>query len=266
MIERVVVENVVFSYSGRPSDAVLRDVTFRVGQGRVFCILGPNGTGKSTLLKCISNILRPQRGTILLSGKDISHLKVSEAAIEVGYVPQGHVSTFPFLVKDIVVMGRAPHLGMLSSPSVEDLRIAREALEAVGILAIAERPCTMLSGGEWQLTLIARALAQGPRTLVLDEPTSHLDMGNQMRILRVVKGLAERGMAVVMATHIPDHAFMLATDAAVLNHGRIQHLGSPEEVITDENMKATYGVRVRVVHVGQEVNRRACFPEMDVQA
>jgi ABC-type cobalamin/Fe3+-siderophores transport system ATPase subunit len=262
MAAGVVVENLAFSYSGHVDDEVFRDVTFSVGKGDVFCLLGPNGTGKSTLLKCICNVLRPQKGKILLNGKDISQLKASEAAKEVGYVPQSQVSTFPFLVRDIVVMGRAPHLSLLASPSDEDVDIAHSAMEAVGILGIAERPCTQLSGGEWQLTLIARALAQEPRTLVLDEPTSHLDIGNQMRILKVVKGLAETGLVIIMATHIPDHAFILAKQVAILNHGRIQYMGSPEGVITDENMRATYGVEVRVVHVAEGVDRKACFPAL----
>jgi iron complex transport system ATP-binding protein len=258
----LLVESLSFTYTGNPEDAVFRDVSFSVERGDVFCLLGPNGTGKSTLLKCITNVLRPQSGRVLLSGKDISSLKANEAAKEMGYVPQSQVSTFPFLVKDIVVMGRAPHLSLLSLPSEGDVGIAYRAMETVGILGISERPCTMLSGGEWQLTLIARALAQEPRTLVLDEPTSHLDMGNQMRILKVISGLAESGLVIIMATHIPDHAFILAREVAILNHGRIQYQGAPERVITDENMRATYGVDVRVVHVGEGVDRKACFPQL----
>lgn len=261
MAAGVLVENLAFSYNGRLTDAVFRDVSFSAGNGEILCLLGPNGTGKSTLLKCISNVLRPQKGRILLNGKDVSHLKANETAREVGHVPQSQISTFPFLVKDIVVMGRAPHLGMLSSPSKEDVDIAHRAMETAGILGISERPCTQLSGGEWQLTLIARALAQSPRTLVLDEPTSHLDIGNQMKILKVVRGLAETGMAIVMATHIPDHALMLAKQVAILNHNRIRYQGAPDEVITNENMRAIYGVEVRVVHVTDEnIDRKVCFP------
>lgn len=263
MAAGVLVENLAFSYSGRDEDAVFREVGFSVERGDIFCLLGPNGTGKSTLLKCICNVLRPQKGKILLNGKNISRLKANAAAREVGYVPQSQVSTFPFLVRDVVVMGRAPHLSMLASPSLEDTKIAHRAMEATGILGIAERPCTMLSGGEWQLTLIARALAQGPRTLVLDEPTSHLDIGNQMRILKVIKDLAETGLVIIMATHIPDHAFILAKQAAILNHGRIECQGPPESVITDEHMRATYDVEVRVVHVAEGVNRKACFPQLE---
>jgi iron complex transport system ATP-binding protein len=263
MAAGVLVQNLAFSYTGRAENDVFRDISFSVEQGDVFCLLGPNGTGKSTLLKCIANVLRHREGAILLNGKDVSQLQVNDAAKEVGYVPQSQVSTFPFLVKDIVVMGRAPHLSMISSPSHEDVNIAYGAMEAVGILGIAERPCTQLSGGEWQLTLIARALAQEPRTLVLDEPTSHLDIGNQMRILKVVRGLAETGLVIIMATHIPDHAFILARQVAIINQGRIQYQGTPEAVITDENMRATYGVDVRVVHVAEGVHRRACFPQLE---
>jgi iron complex transport system ATP-binding protein len=135
-------------------------------------------------------------------------------------------------------------------------------METVGIVALAKRPCTTLSGGEWQLTLIARALAQGPRIMVLDEPTSHLDMGNQMKILRVVQGLAERGLAIIMASHFPDHAFLLASEVAILNHGNIVQQGSPDKVITDDNMRDTYGVDTKVLYIGEGVDRKACFPTL----
>lgn len=256
------IEGLSFSYSGNLADAVFRDVDLFVGPGTIFCLLGPNGTGKSTLLKCISGLLNPGQGRVLVHGNDISLLRASDVAKELGYVPQGQVSAFPFLVEDIVVMGRAPHLNVFASPSSRDIRIAYDSMETVGIVALAKRPCTTLSGGEWQLTLIARALAQGPRIMVLDEPTSHLDMGNQMKILRVVQELAERGMAIIMASHFPDHAFLMASETAILNHGRIVEQGLPENVITEDNMRDTYGVDVKVLYIGEGVDRKACFPSL----
>lgn len=260
MTPLVSVQDLAFSYSGDSSAPLFKDVSFSVGQGDVFCILGPNGTGKSTLLKCISNVLQGWWGKILLEGREISRLRPFEAAKGIGYVPQNQTPAFPFLVRDIVIMGRAPHLGVFSSPTKKDEEIGFKAMESVGILPLAGRPSTMLSGGEWQLTLIARALAQEPRVMVLDEPTSHLDLGNQVRILRVVKSLAERGLGIIMASHFPDHAFIAATEVAVMNGGRMAQRGRPEEVITDRNMGAAYGVEVRVLHVGGEVDRKGCFP------
>ncbi|MCX5812933.1 MAG: ABC transporter ATP-binding protein [Proteobacteria bacterium] len=254
------IEGLSFSYSGNLADAVFREVNLFVEPGSVFCLLGPNGTGKSTLLKCISGLLYPGKGRVLVHGRDISLLRAADVARELGYVPQSQVSAFPFLVEDIVVMGRAPHLNVFASPKPRDVQIAYDSMETVGIVSLAKRPCTNLSGGEWQLTLIARALAQEPRIMVLDEPTSHLDMGNQMKILRVVQGLAERGLAIIMASHFPDHAFLLASQVAILNYGRIVQQGSPEEVITDDNMCDTYGVDVKVLYVGEGVDRKACFP------
>ena len=256
------IEGLSFSYSDDLADAVFRDVDFFVGPGSIFCLLGPNGTGKSTLLKCISGLLHPGQGRVLLHGRDITLLRVADVAQEIGYVPQSQMSAFPFLVEDIVVMGRAPHLNVFASPKPRDIQIAHNSMEAVGIVSLAKRPCTTLSGGEWQLTLIARALAQEPRIMVLDEPTSHLDMGNQMKILRVVHGLAKRGLAIIMASHFPDHAFLLASQVAILNHGHIVQQGPPEEVITDGNMRNAYGVDVKVLYVGEGVDRKACFPSL----
>jgi len=256
------VQNLAFSYPGVPACPIFREVSFSVNPSDVFCLLGPNGTGKSTLLKCVSNVLQGWHGTILLGDKDICHLRPAEVAKGIAYVPQNQVSAFPFLVHDIVVMGRAPHLNVFSSPTRIDREIARTAMEAVGILHLAERPCTMLSGGEWQLTLIARALAQEPRIMILDEPTSHLDMGNQVRILRVIRSLAEKGLGIVMASHFPDHAFFAATEAAILDDGLMIRKGPPDEVITEENLGKAYGIEVKVLQVGEGVNRKACFPSL----
>jgi iron complex transport system ATP-binding protein len=262
MTARIDVQELAFSYTGEAPHPVFHGVTFSVGSGDIFCLLGPNGTGKSTLLKCVSNVLQGWKGIIRLDGNDISRMKPAEVAKGIGYVPQNQTSAFPFQVRDIVVMGRAPHLAVFASPGTKDREIARTAMETVGILSLADRPCTTLSGGEWQLTLIARALAQEPRVLVLDEPTSHLDLGNQVRILRVVKSLAERGLGIVMATHFPDHAFIAASEVAIMNRGSLSQKGQPDAVITDENMRDAYGVEVKVLHVGEGIERKACFPSL----
>jgi iron complex transport system ATP-binding protein len=253
-------DGIAFSYSNEISNAVFRDLSLTIRPGNVLCLLGPNGTGKSTLLKCMGGILRILQGRILLNSRNLADLKLPDIAKIIGFVPQGLTSAFPFRVKDIVVMGRAPHLSILASPSRRDMEIAYKAMDEVGVLHLADRPCNSVSGGEWQLTLIARALVQEPKILLLDEPTSHLDMGNQMKILRVVKNLADQRMTIVMASHFPDHAFLVADVAAILNNGRIVHMGPPEEVITEETMRETYGVNVQIAVLGE--NQKACIPEL----
>jgi iron complex transport system ATP-binding protein len=192
MNARIEADNIAFSYDDDIANAVFQNISFTVCSGDVCCLLGPNGTGKSTLLKCMSGILRILHGRIILDDRNISEFKLPDIAKKIGFVPQGLTSAFPFRVKDIVVMGRAPHLSILASPSRKDMEIAYKAMESVGVIHLANRPCNSISGGEWQLTLIARALVQEPQILLLDEPTSHLDMGNQMKILQVIKNLAAR--------------------------------------------------------------------------
>jgi iron complex transport system ATP-binding protein len=237
MTTRLQAERISFSYSHDMGVMVSRDLSFSVQSGDVFCLLDPNGMGKSTLLKCLGNILQIKQGRILLGGRDMSEFKLSEIARTIAYMPQGLMSAFPFRIKDIVVMGRAPHLSAFASPSHRDMDIANTAMKMVGILHLADRPCNTVSGGEWQLTLIARPLVQEPQILLLHEPTSHLDPGNQMKILRVIKRLAEGGMTIIMATHFPDHAFVVADIVAILDQGQIGHIGTPDEEVTDESMK-----------------------------
>jgi iron complex transport system ATP-binding protein len=262
MTAQIQAEGITFGYSYDLAMAVFRDVSLTVRSGDVFCLLGPNGIGKSTLLKCLSNILHVQQGRILLNGRDISRLILPDVAKHIGYVPQGLMSAFPFRIKDIIIMGRAPHLSVLASPSRADMEIAYKAMETVGVAHLADRPCNSVSGGEWQLTLIARALVQEPQILLLDEPTSHLDMGNQMKILRVIKDLSNAGMTIVMASHFPDHAFLVSSVVAILNKGQIAQVGVPDEVITEKNMKATYGVDVRIIQLEEGGVRKACFPAL----
>jgi len=262
MTAQIQAEDIAFSYSHDLNKTVFRNASLTVRPGAVFCLLGPNGIGKSTLLKCLGNILHVQQGRVLLNGRDISELRLSDLARHIGYVPQGLTSAFPFRIKDIIIMGRAPHLSILASPSRADMEIAFKAMETVGVAHLADRPCNSVSGGEWQLTLIARALVQEPQILLLDEPTSHLDMGNQLKILQVIRNLSSDGMTIVMASHFPDHAFLVANVVAILNNGQIAQVGAPDDVITEENMKATYGVDVRIVQLEEGGLRKACFPAL----
>lgn len=258
MGSRISVEDITFNYPG--GAPVFTGITLTVDEGCVYSLLGPNGTGKSTLLKCMAGLISPSHGRVLLDGHDIAGMQPHEIARRIGFVPQTQVSPFPFRVRDIVLMGRASHLSAFATPSEKDEAIAADALARVGISHLAERPCTAISGGEWQLVLIARAIAQRPGTLLLDEPTSHLDLGNQMRVLDVIRGLAEEGMTIVVATHFPDHALLTSSRVAILKDQRIIATGPPEEVIREDTMRRAYGADVRIMHLGDPINRRICVP------
>lgn len=252
-------ENASFKYSER-QDYIFDNISIDIDKGDIFYLLGPNGTGKSTLLKCVAGLLKIQHGKILIQGDDIYSLDPLDIAKKLSYVPQSHSSSFPFLVRDIVVMGRSPHIGIFSSPAEKDTAVAEKAMDTVGVTHLSARPCTNISGGEWQLVLIARALAQEPEILLLDEPTSHLDLGNQIKILNVIHDLAGRGLTIIIATHFPDHALIKSNKVAVLKNKKLLGIGLAENVITEENMKKAYSVDVKILHVDQGINRKLCVP------
>ena len=180
-------------------------------------------------------------------------------ALSLGYVPQSGAGQFAYSVAEMVLMGRTAHHSAFSPPSASDRVIANEALAALGILPLADRDWLKISGGERQLALIARALAQQPRVLVLDEPTANLDFGNQVRVLAEIRRLAAQGLAIVFATHHPEQAFACADRVAVLHNGRLERQGSPDEVITPETMFAVYGVQVDIIAAGNG-HLKICVP------
>lgn len=247
---------VTFSYGRR---LVLDGVSLSVPRGTVLSLLGPNGCGKSTFIKIMLGLLRPQSGSIWLDDCDVSRLGIQERARRMAYVPQAHTLSFPYRVRDVVMMGRFPHRHLFQQTySAQECRLAQDAMERVGIGHLAERTYTEISGGERQLTLIARALAQGAGVLVMDEPVSGLDYGNQLRLLREVRTLAEEGFTVLKSTHFPDHAF-LSSDAVVLMHqGKVLVQGSPDEAMTKERLQLLYGVEVNILT--QESGMRCCVP------
>lgn len=246
-----------FAYPGRQQ--VFSDVSFSLADQEVLCILGPNGIGKSTLIRCLANLYRLCSGSIRLFGKEMARLPQVEIAKKIGYVPQAHEIVFPFTVKDFILMGRAPHLTAFSSPGNEDCEIANEKMRLVGIEKIAGKPVNEISGGEYQLVMIARALTQEPAILLLDEPTSHLDFGNQIRVLEIIESLADRGLSVVMSSHFPDHAFLASNSVAIMKHGTFIAYGLAEDVVTEENLKQTYGVDVSIAY-SHHVARHICVP------
>ncbi|PTY05109.1 hypothetical protein DB347_16650 [Opitutaceae bacterium EW11] len=226
-------------YSRTP---VLRDVSFSVGAGEFVCLLGPNGSGKTALLKTLVGILEPLDGRIQVGGKDWAAWSARERAAQIAYVPQAHAPLFAFRVLDVVAMGRTARWPLWSGPTESDWKAARGALDLVEMQDFAERRYTELSGGERQMILLARALAQEARFLVLDEPVSSLDFGNQVRVLQTLRRLVSDGFGVIMATHHPEHALRCANRVAVVGNGRLSPAAHPEEVLTPEVLEAIYQV------------------------
>lgn len=232
-----------FGYPGKP---VGREVDLAVGPGEVVCLLGPNGSGKSTLFRTLLGLIPPQAGEIRLGGAPLAALGRAAIARGIAYVPQAQSTQFSYSVLDIVLMGRAAHLGPFAAPGDNDVDAARTALGALGIEGLADADYGQISGGQRQLALIARALAQAAPLLIMDEPTASLDFGNQAVVLRQVRRLRDRGLGIVLSTHDPDHAFACATTVALLHAGRIIAQGAPEAVLTPERLGEVYGIGVRV--------------------
>ncbi|AUB57923.1 MULTISPECIES: ABC transporter ATP-binding protein [Methanobacterium] len=244
-----------FAYDN--NENIFEDINFSVSSGDIFCILGANGTGKTTLIKCLTGLMSPHSGEINIDGQDMNSFSRADLAKKIGYIPQIHNSTFPFTVLDVVLMGRSPHLDMFESPSEKDYEIALKSLKSLNIEHMKDKPYTEISGGEQQLVFIARVLTQEPSILILDEPTSHLDFGNQIRTLNIIKQLASNGLSVIMSSHFPDHAFISANKVALMDGKKFMAIGKPEDVITTDNMKRIYGIDVKVMDIGK---RMACIP------
>ncbi|MCU0819722.1 MAG: ABC transporter ATP-binding protein [Beijerinckiaceae bacterium] len=249
-------ENLSFGYPGR---RVGQGVSLGVKAGEVLALLGPNGGGKTTLLKTLIGLLAPQAGRVVLEGKPLADFPVTERARRIGYVPQAHAGAFAFSVRDVVLMGRTAHQGLFASPSEADRALALAKLGELGIAHLAEQPYTMISGGERQLVLIARALAQEPRVIVLDEPTASLDFGNQGKVLRQIAELKSRGLAVLFTTHDPNHALRHADRVALLGRGALLAEGPPAEMLTVESLAALYGAAIHALH-GSNASDMAFLP------
>ncbi|MGY0711271.1 ABC transporter ATP-binding protein [Azospirillum argentinense] len=243
---------------GYGSRIVLRDIDLTIREGEFVCLLGPNGVGKTTLFKTILRHLPPKAGTIRVAGEDTASWAPARFARTVAHVPQSHTPPFPYTVLQVVTMGRAARIGTFAAPSRADVEAARESIEALSIGALADRPYTEISGGERQLVLIARALTQEPRLLVMDEPTANLDFGNAIRVLDLARRLTERrGIAVLMTGHDPNQALRHADMAAVIDRGGRLRAGPPAEVITANWLLDTYEVETAIVGDGPH---RFCLP------
>ncbi|MEA1959887.1 MAG: ABC transporter ATP-binding protein [Bacillota bacterium] len=253
------VENLSFAYEKK---AVFENISLEVNSGEIVCVLGPNGTGKTTLFKNILGLYKPHSGQVFVDSREISGCTRRERAQIMAYVPQNHVPPFPYLVMDVILMGRTAHINHYALPSEVDRQIAREAMREMNISHLEKKYYTELSGGERQLVLIARALAQKPRILIMDEPTSSLDYGNQVRLLDHIKILAEQGLAIMMSLHYPDHALYCAGKVIMMKDGKILCQGNAKQVVTEDYLQELYGIDVEIVETRAKNghNRLICVP------
>lgn len=243
---QIELENVSFSYGVVPT---LHDVSFSVRQGALVAVLGPNGAGKSTLFRCILRLLKPSAGTIRLCGEDTAAIDRRRLAKLAAYIPQSSTPVFNYTVEDAVLMGTTRALSALQAPSRTERERCARALEQLGISDLAQRGIAQLSGGERQLALIARALVQDARVLIMDEPTANLDYGNQRRVMQQVRALADGGYTILLSTHNPEHALHYATQVLALQNGRVIADGVTVDTLTPELLARLYGIRAEVQRI-----------------
>jgi iron complex transport system ATP-binding protein len=242
---------------GYASRVVGRGFELALRGGEVLALLGPNGCGKTTLLKTLLGLIPAKAGSVTLNDKPLAEHSIGERARLVAYVPQQHASAFAFSVEDLVLMGRTAHGGLFAGPTARDREVTRAAVERLGIAHLAAQPVTQVSGGERQLALIARALAQQARIVLLDEPTASLDFGNQGLVMREIRRLAADGLAVLFTTHDPNHALRFADRALLIRDGGTLVVGPVAEVLARDVLQELYGASVEQIGDGE---RRAFLP------
>jgi iron complex transport system ATP-binding protein len=247
---------------GYEKKIIIKNFSVEVNSGEVLSILGSNGIGKTTIFKTILGLLEAFEGEILVDGKNILKLNDKAKAKLISYVPQAHTPPFSFTVLDVVVMGRDPYLGAFGTPNKKDFTIAKQALEDLNISFLENRIYTDLSGGERQMVLIARALCQKTPILILDEPTSNLDYGNEVQVLKQIKKLANKGYIVIMTSHSPEQAFQCEAKVMLIQKNQKFLYGKAKEIITNKNLKNAYNVEVEVtpVTLKNRENTHTCIP------
>lgn len=254
------VNNLSFSYGLRQ---VLRNVSFQAQRGEVLSVLGPNGAGKSTLFRCMLGLLTPTSGGTQIDGRDVAHMGASQLSRAIAYIPQSHNPVFNFSVLDMVLMGTTAQLGRFSAPGAAQRAQAEEALAQLGIAHLRDRGYCRISGGERQLVLIARAMAQQARILVMDEPSASLDFGNRLRVMETVGKLAQEGYAVIQSTHDPEQAYRYSHRILALYGGQVAAFGTPQETMKNTLISQLYGVPVAGFSL-MEDTARVFLPVKDI--
>lgn len=261
MAVKLSIRNASFGYND--NEPVWEDINIDVEEGDCLCLLGPNGCGKTTLLNCINGNYMLNAGSIYINRNNIKNMSVIQLAKTIGIVFQEHSAPFPYTSLEVVRMGRTPHLGLFESPSKQDTELAYSIMEELNIVHLANKSYTHISGGERQLVLIARTLCQQPEILLFDEPTSHLDFKNQAMVLRTIRTLSSKGMTIVMTSHFPNHVWDIGTRVAMLGNGGIVVQGLVDEVMTEENLTKTYGVKTKIYSANSDRERiRFCAPDL----
>lgn len=252
------VSGLTFGYD--PAGRVLDGVSVTARDGELLSVLGPNGVGKSTLFRCILGLLTGYSGTIAIGGRDIRRLSVRELASMVAYIPQSHHPSFNYSVFDMVLMGTTAQVSSLSAPGKRQLELTEQALARMGILHLRDRGYSRISGGERQMVLIARALVQNAKVLVLDEPTANLDYGNQLRVMTQIKSLTDSGYTVLQSTHNPEQAFLFSDHVLAIKDGKVLADGSPAQIVTAGLIQTLYGAEIEVQSLYDD-RVRVCIPK-----
>lgn len=251
------IKNAVLGYRGKQKDKVILDgLSFSLEQGELLCILGANGVGKTTMYRTVLGFLPLLGGNILIEGKDITGFSRTQLARAIAYVPQYHTPPFPYSVFDVVLMGRSAHLQQFAAPGKEDEKIASEMIERMGIDYLKNEIYTEISGGERQLVLIARALAQQSSYILMDEPASNLDFGNQIRMLKTIRDLSNEGIGVCFTSHYPSHAFLTEASVLAIQGKRQAVKGKAEDIITEKLIKDMYGIDAKIQETFDETGKK----------
>ena len=229
---------------------IIKNITFTLESGDTCALLGPNGVGKTTLFKTILNLIQPLAGHVYIDGDDTSQWKPRKRSKYMAYVAQAHIPTFPYLVRDVAMMGRLGQTSAMGQPSRHDYEIVEQALEDVGIRHLRDKVYTEISGGERQLLMIARALAQEPKILIMDEPTANLDYGNMVIVMKCIRELTQsKDLCIIFTTHMPDQAFLTNAKTAMMFRNEPLAFGPCNEVITKENLYKAYKTDIEILEI-----------------